>query len=276
YICRVGHRLVTSAGAEGRYVTDIDVTIDPATRDVIRDVARQFAAVNGTLPNPLPEKYPTLAADARLSPLVTFYNAKAAPLAQRTVGRITAEITRQPNEAGESAMGDLIADAQLAATREAGAQIAFMNRGGMRADLRTDTGTVTYSDVFSIHPFGNGLITLSLTGQQIDDLLEQQWLPSSTMLQVSTGFSYEWDAAAPAGTKVDIAAIRLQGARIDPAQIYRVTVNEFLSQGGDGFLMLRAAPARVRGIIDVDALEQYIARNSPIGAPAMGRIIRRN
>lgn len=276
YLCRYGNRLITSAGSEGRLVTSIDVTVDPLTKDVMHATARQLAVVNERLSNPRPDEYPTLAKDSRLTALVDFYNAQAAPLAQREIGKITADLTRQPSESGECAIGNLIADAQLAATRSAGAQIAFMNRGGIRADLRSDHAIVTYSDVFSIHPFGNGLVTLSLTGEQIDALLEQQWQQSDTMLQVSAGFSYEWDAAAPVGRKVDISRIRLDGATIDPAQVYRITVNEFLSQGGDGFLMLKNASERIRGVQDIDALAQYIAAHSPLGEPRMKRIVRRN
>jgi 5'-nucleotidase len=232
--------------------------------------------VNGRTENPLPQKYPTLAKDARLMPLVDFYNAQAAPLARREVGRTEAEITRQANPSGESALGDLVADAQLDATKAAGAQIAFMNRGGMRTDLRADKGIVTYSDVFSVHPFGNGLITLSLTGTEIDALLEEQWLHANTMLQVSTGFTYEWDAAQPAGQRIDFSRIRLNGRSLGPGTVYRVTVNEFLAQGGDGFAILKDAPDRMRGVMDVEALEHYIAQHTPIEAPAGNRIVRRN
>jgi len=276
YLCRYGGRLVTSAGAEGRYVTDIDLTIDPATKNVTLATARQLAAVNDRIRNPLPDRYPTLTKDARLTPLVEFYNAQAAPLAQREVGKMAAEITRQPAASGESALGDLIADAQLLATRTAGAQMAFMNRGGIRTDLRASGGVVTYNDVFSVHPFGNGLITLSLSGTQIRALLEQQWLEADTVLQVSNGFSYAWDAAAPPGSRVDIRNIRLNGTSIDPARLYRVTVNEFLAQGGDGFAVLKDAVEGVRGTTDVDALEKYISQHSPLTAPSGNRIVRRN
>lgn len=276
YICRYGNRLVTSAGAEGRYVTDIDVTIDPVTKDVTNATARQLAAVNERLPNPLPEKYPTLAKDARLTPVVEFYNKQASPLTLREVGRIVAEITRSPAESGESAMGNLVADAQLEATHSAGAQIAFMNLHGIRADLRGDKGIVTYNDVFFVHPFRNSLITLSLTGAQLAELLDSQWRQSDGMLQASEGFSYEWDARAPVGQRVDVSSMRLNGERIEPARTYRVTVNEFLADGGSGFVLLKSAPDRTRGMLDVDALEHYITKHSPIPAPKLGRIVRKN
>ena len=279
YICRHGGRLVTSAGSEGRIVTDIDLTIDPATKDIVAATARQLAVVNDTASNPLPQAYPTLRQDAQLLPLVTLYNTQAAPLAQHGIGRITRDISRTAGPSGESPLGDVIADAQLAASRapELGAsQVAFMNEGGMRADLRSVDGRISYSDVFSIHPFGNGLITLSLTGAQIDTLLEQQWLQQENQLQVSKGFSYAWDAAAPVGRRVDIGSIRLNGAAIDPSRSYRVTVNEFLAQGGDGFAVLAEGTEPIRGVTDVQALEKYLADNSPLAPPATDRVKRLN
>jgi 5'-nucleotidase len=276
YVCRHAGRLVTSAGAEGRMVTDINLTIDPATADIRQSTARQLAVVNDTAPNPLPDTYPTLTKDAAVTPLVDFYKAQAAPLAQRRLGEISASLTREPNSAGESALGDLIADAQLAATRAAGAQIAFMNRGGMRTDLRGDRGHVTYSDVFAVHPFGNQLITVSLTGTQLHALLEQQWTVNDTVLQVSNGFSYEWDAAAPPGQRVAMASIRLEGVPIEAQRLYRVTVNDFLAQGGEGFTVFKQGADPVRGMVDVAALERYVSEHSPVRAPEGQRIRRRN
>ncbi len=276
YVCRQGGRLVTSAGSEGRFVTDIDLQIDLATRNIVAATARQLAAVNDTAPNPAPDRFPTVARDARLSATVEFYNAAVAPLAERKVGKIASDIVRQPSAAGESALGDLIADAQLDATRAAGAQIAFMNRDGIRADLRRGDGSISYSDIFSIHPFGNGLITLTLTGTQIDALLEQQWSPASRILQVSRGFSYLWDASAPVGQRVAIESIQLDGRPVEPAMSYRVTVTEFLAQGGDNFPLLLQGTERVRGVLDVEALESYFERNGVVAPPPLQRIRRLN
>ncbi len=276
YICRHAGRLITSAGAEGRFITDIDLRIDAATRDVTQISARQLAAVNDTAPNPLPGRYPTLPKDPRLTPLVNFYNEQTAPLAQREIGRIGTEITRQRNEAGESALGDLIADAQLAATRQpqrGGAQIAFMNQGGMRTDLRA--GIVTYSDLFAVHPFGNGLVTMTLSGRQIHELLELQWSVANSMLQVSAGFFYAWDGTQPNGARVSPDSLRLNGAPLDPDGNYRVTVNEFLATGGDGFSPFTRGTDRLRGAVDVEALEAHIAGlDEPLAPPAGGRVQR--
>jgi 5'-nucleotidase len=275
YTCRVAGRLVTSAGAEGRFVTDIDLSLDPRTRDVIAASARQLAVVNDAAANPLPSRYPTLAKDARVSTQVREYNERAAPLARRRIGSLTNTIDRTPTPAGETPLGSLIADAQLEATRSSGAQIAFMNRGGMRTDLRGTDGALTYSDVFAVHPFGNLLVTLTLTGAQIDTLLEQQWSLTDTILQVSKGFYYEWQASAPPGERVDLRRIRLDGQPLDPQRSYRVTVNDFLAQGGDGFTVFEQATDPVRGVMDVVALENYVSTHAPLQAPPSGRIVRR-
>jgi 5'-nucleotidase len=275
YICRIAGRLVTSAGAEGRFLTDIDLSIDPGTRDVVAASARQRAVVNDAAVNPLPAKYPALAKDARVSAQVRQYNERAAPLAQRRLATLTDTINRTVTPAGETPLGSLIADAQLEATRSRGAQIAFMNRGGMRTDLRGTDGYLTYSDVFAVHPFGNLLVTLTLTGEQIDTLLEQQWSVTDTILQVSAGFYYEWSASAAPGMRVDISRIRLDGKPLDPQRDYRVTVNDFLAQGGDGFTLFKQATDLVRGVMDVVALENYVSAHVPLKAPPAGRIVRR-
>jgi len=276
YVCRHGGRLVTSAGYEGRIVTDIDLTIDPATRNITSASARQLAVVNDTATNPLPEKYPTLRQDRSVQSLVDRYRVEAQPLAQRRVGRITQEIVRAAAASGESALGDLIADSQLAATRNSGAQIAIMNSTGIRTDLRGVDGRVTYNDVFSINPFGNGLITMTLSGAQIEAIMEQQLARAKNNLQVSQGFSYEWNAAAPIGKRIDIGSIKLNGVAIDAAASYRVTVNEFLAEGGDGFALFAEGTDRIRGVTDVQALERYLAENSPIAPPMLNRVKRLN
>ena len=175
-----------------------------------------------------------------------------------------------PTTSGESVLGDIIADAQLAATRaetNGGAVIAFTNPGGVRSDItKKDEGAVTYGDVFASQPFRNQLVTLTLTGTQIKDMLEQQWLDPKRprILQVSTGFSYSWDAAKPIGDRVAADSMSLNGQRIDPAAGYRVTVNNFLAVGGDGFTVFTEGTAPQVGVYDVDALYAYFKANSPI------------
>ena len=274
YICRRNGRLLTSAGTQGRFVTDIDVTVEPGSGRVTGTAARQVAVVNDLAPNPLPDRYPAVSRNEKVQSIVSFYSAAAAPLTERVIAAIGSPVTRASSAAGESALGDLIADAQLAATSRAedgGAQVAFMNRAGIRADLIARGGHVTYGEIQAIHPFGNAMVTMTLTGAQLHELLEQQWQGAS-LLQVSEGFTYEWSANAPAGAKVDALSIRLNGAAVEPGKSYRVAVNEFLAGGGDGFKVLAAGTDRRRGVLDAEALEKYLAVHSPVRAPATGRI----
>jgi 5'-nucleotidase len=190
---------------------------------------------------------------------------------------VAADFTRRPDVNGETVLGDLVADAWLLATRASaagGAQVAFVNNGGLRADLRMRDRGLSYGEVYAVHPFGNVLVTLTLTGAQIHALLEQQWQGAGSLLQASRGFSYTWSAAAPPGSRVDPAQIRLEGEVIEPGTRYRVTVADFLAAGGDGYTALRAGTEEQRGPVDVDVLEAYLRAHSPVGPPVAGRIRR--
>jgi 5'-nucleotidase len=262
YLCRVGGRLVTSAGPYGRLVTDIELRIDRGSRDVV-----SATAVNRAVGPDLPE-------DGAQAALVARYAALAAPLA-RVVGRVSATISRRMSPDGESAMGKLIADSQLDATKEAGAAVAFMNPGGVRAPLQhAGDGTITYADVYAAYPFDNSLVTLTLTGAQIMRLLEQQLgRATTTVLQVSKGFAFSWDPRRPAGSRVVPGSVALDGRALDAGAFYRVTVNSFNWGGGDGLTVLREGRDVVRGGLARDALERYVARHAPV-APVTDRRAR--
>jgi 5'-nucleotidase len=271
YVCDIDGRLVTSGDKYGTLVTAIDLKLDPKTRDVISAKAENTIVRSQTLPK-----------DASQTALIEAYDRLAAPIANRPAGSVTETLSRVPNQAGESALGDVIADAQLAATRspdKGGAVIAFTNPGGVRTDIaRREDGAVTYADLFSSQPFRNQLITLTLTGKQIKDTLEQQWLDPKRprILQVSKGFGYAWDASKGDGERIIAERMTLNGAPIDPAATYRVTVNNFLSLGGDGFTVLKEGQAPLTGPYDVDALQAYFQANSPIGPTPGNRIERVN
>lgn len=190
------------------------------------------------------------------------------PLAKRQVATLGVEqISRTANAAGESPLGRVIADAQLAAASspdKGGAVIAFMNPGGIRADLPVNVPNaskgVTYGDVFTVQPFGNVMMVISLTGAQIKEALEQQFdnpAPGQNrILQVSRGLTYTWDAAKPKGEKV--SDLKLGGVALDPAATYRVTMNNFLADGGDGFTVFAKGTERLGGAVDLDALQEYL------------------
>jgi 5'-nucleotidase len=221
--------------------------------------------------------------DAETKALDDKYRVAVAPIANRIVGSISADITRTANAAQESALGDVIADAQLAYTQSAGAQIAFMNPGGIRTDLTFANspggeapGQVTYGEAFAVQPFNNLVTTQTFTGAQIKDVLEQQRFPgvssSPLILQVSAGFSYSYDATLLVNSRV--SNMTLNGVPIDPAATYRVTTNDFLANGGDGFTTLTAGTNRVYAPgFDVDALAAYL-NPGPVPPGPQDRITR--
>jgi 5'-nucleotidase len=271
YVCEIDGRLVTSGDKYGTIVTAIDLKLDPVTRDVI-----SAKADNNIV------RTAALAKDAGQTALIDSYDRLAAPLGNRPAGSVTETLSRTPKNTGESPLGDIIADAQLAATSAAangGAVIAFTNPGGVRADItHKETGAVTYADLFASQPFRNQLVTITLTGNQIKDMLEQQWLDPKRprILQVSKGFSYAWDGSKGDGERVLPERMSLHGQPVDPAASYRVTINNFLFVGGDGFTVLTRGTAPQVGIYDVDALNSYFLANSPIGPTAADRIVRIN
>ncbi len=263
YNCVLDGRVVTSAASFGRLVTEIHLTLDRRTRDV-----RAVAANNRIVTQDVPK-------DRALTRLINQYKALADPLANRVIGQLTADLLRTASASGEMPLGNLIADAQLAATQapdQGGAVVAFMNPGGIRAEL--SAGNVTYGQAFAVQPFGNNLVTMTLTGAQIKDLLEQQFdnpvVGQNRILQVSQGFAYRWSAAAPAGQRVQ--SITLNGQPLVPTQTYRVTVNSFLADGGDNFTVLRQGQDRRGGVVDLVALEAYFRSRSPLAPPRLGRI----
>jgi 5'-nucleotidase len=270
YNCVVDGKVVTSASSFGRLITDVDLGIDRKTGEVVSKTARNVIVTRD------------VAKDAAQTALIDRYNLIAGPIANRVVGRITADITRSGNAAGESALGDVIADAQLAATAPTdfgGSKVAFMNPGGIRADLIFSQisggeapGEVTFGELFTVQPFANTLTVKTCTGAQIEQLLEQQ----GPRLQVSAGFTYTWDAARPSGDRIDPASIKIDGVTVVPATGYRVTMNSFLATGGDGFSVFNACTNQLGGEVDVDALARYFTENSPIAPGPQNRITRLN
>ncbi len=270
-------RKVTSAMSYGRLVTDTNLKLDRRTGDVVRS---SVTAVNK----------PVLAADGtdpKVASIVSKWSAAAAPLANRVVGQITGDITRSggsaDNRGAESSLGNLIADSQLDRTKVNGAQIAFMNSGGLRTDLvyasspaGEGNGNVTYGEAFAVQPFANTLVTMTLTGAQIDTALEQQFQAGRSRPVLingpSRGFTYSYSASAAEGSKVDPASIKLDGVTVDPNGSYRVTVNSFLADGGDGFTVFRSGTNRVGGGVDLDEFVAWLGANSPAAPPAVTRI----
>jgi 5'-nucleotidase len=271
YNCRIDDTLVTSANSHGLLVTEYDFALDPASGDVV-----EMSADNV----PIRADGPV---DEEIGSMVGEFEKLAADEAERPVGAIDETLAREPDSAGEMPLGEVIADAQLAATAseaDGGADLALMNPGGVRGSLQHEsegeTTEITYGQLHTIQPFGNQLVVMTLTGQQLHDLLERQWRGDAQpkILQVSEGLSYTWNASAEAGDRVDPEEIRLGGEPIELEAEYRVTVNNFLAEGGDGFELLKEGRDRTWGQIDVEALADYFEANSPISAPSESRVER--
>ena len=278
FVCEIDGKWVTMADHSGRMFTVIDVTLDRTTKDLtVKTINNVPNSPAGVTPDPA------------LTALIDRYAMLSGPLANAVIGVTTTDITRQSNAAGESALGGVIADAQLAATRVADmgdAVVAFMNSGGIRDDIvfaasgSEADGEFTFGEGFAVHPFGNSLVTMSLTGAQIHTLLESQFdnpePGSSRILQVSEGFSYTWDAAQPTGSKVDPASIAIDGRVVDPHASYRVTVNSFMAEGGDGYSVLADGSDRFGGALDLDALIAYFVNTEEVAPGPQNRITRLN
>jgi len=260
YICRIDGRLVTSAGSFGRVLTAIELQLDGASGRVTA-----ASAVNHVVRNDVPE-----------NPLLAALAARQARLMQvldRTVGRIVQPVSNVQNADGESPLGQLIADAHLEATTAAGAEVAFMNPGGIRVPVDfSGDGAVTYSALYAVQPFNNHLVTLTLSGEQVLRLLDQQWSVSGLRrLQISKGSRFAWNPAQPEGVRIARDSVVINGRPLRPDRDYRVTVNSYLADGGDNLPVLREGRNRVVGMQSVDALVAYFARHSPVTPDAERR-----
>ena len=268
-------RLVTSAGFYGRLVSDIRLTLDGRTGDVNRAATYKATNVPVTRTNP----------DARVQSIVDYWVAKSAVAGDRVVGSATANIGNSVSAQRpfEQPIGNLVAQAQLEGMQEEQfgfPVIAFMNPGGVRTDILA--GEVTYRELFNVQPFGNTVNTITLTGADIDDVLEQQYQqdpdgaagpltagPRGTRLTLgtNTGFTWSYDLTRAYGDRVVDSSIKLDGVTLDPATAYRVVANSFLVGGGDTFTAFRNGTAPTTGPVDVDVLVEYFVAHSPVSPP---------
>jgi 5'-nucleotidase len=292
---------VTSSSAFGRILTEVDVTISPATRDIIA-VSPRNVLVDRTDPVILAD----IAANPAVKNVVAAYKGAVSPLANAVIATITADMSNSASAAGEMQAGDLIADAQLQATQPAslgGAVMAFMNAGGVRNPGFVKPAAaaypydLTYGDAFTVQPFGNSLVTMTLTAQQIKDVLEQQFVgclgqATQRIMQISNGLTYSWRASNAPCAKIEYVAFTptdvtvyppvaiaatdelvIGGVVQNPTRTYRVTVNNFMATGGDGFGVLVGGASQQGGAQDIDALVAYLAGyKSPAAAYDPSRV----
>lgn len=287
YICDYGAIdptrpfLVTSAGVAGQYLTDIDLTIDRTTRRVTAKSAdnvmvqsEAYSSSRGDVA--LQPAFPAFAPRADIAAYVGRYRDAAQALRERAVGKVSGAAAKPAVATAESQLGNLIADSQLAATRDAGAQFALMNNTGIRNDLILGPdNTVTFGTIFAIQPFANELKTMTLTGAELKELFEQQFDGQSfdQAFSPSSNVSYSFDLTRPLGSRV--FDLRIDGKPIDPAADYRLTMNSFLASGGDSFTVFRKGRDVVTGGLDLDALESWIAAAPVRELPPLGRVRNR-
>ncbi|WP_374358463.1 bifunctional UDP-sugar hydrolase/5'-nucleotidase [Pseudoduganella danionis] len=275
YLCKVDDRLVTQSDMGGHVLSRITMKVDLASQSVRELRASQEVMTAG--------RWPT---DPKMDAYLAQVRERSSSALARPVARLAVpSVLREKHDDGESALGDLVADAILAAGRPYGGQIAFMNNGAMRQDLETTSGNrVTAGQALYVLPFGNTVVAMNLRGLQIRELLEQQWLGGRDitrgLMQVSEGFSYSWDPRAAIGSKIVPDSVMLHGVPIENDTTYRIIVTNFLAEGGEGFSVFPLGRNRAEtGIRDIDALTDYLVKREQAGKPAgrsepLGRIKR--
>ena len=268
YLCQVDGRVVTQADAAGHLLSRIALKVDPQS-GALHDIDVKNVVMD-------PSKF---SADPKVAAYLASVKERSRAALARPLGKLgVATVARKGSEAGESPLGNLIADAIVAVTREHGVQIGFMNTGGIRKDLDTGEGMVaTFGHAQAVLPFGNTLVVMDLSGAQLRRVLEQQWdrpaASSPTILQVSQGLSYQWDEKRPVGSRLVPGSLKFNGVPVDDAKTYRVVANNFLAEGGDNIPEFAKGTNRVdTQLVDLDALSEYIAKNPGAGAPQTGMV----
>ena len=277
-------RIVTSAYSFGRVVTEVNLVLDKRTKDVRRDLSTSMNHVVDQA---------ALTPDPAQTAIIEKWQPLADAAGGTPIGTITADITRGGVPTGsdrgvESAAGNLVADAQRWATSNYFSDVAFMNPGGVRSDLTylesqtppEGDGVVTFGEAFTFQPFGNNLRTFDMTGAEIVSALEEQCQPLGSSrpflhLGVSDGFTYDLATTIAAGdcTSITISNVVVNGIALSLTGTYSVTVNSFLSDGGDNFGTFNAvAGPKLDGGNDLQALSNYLGTFGPVAPPSTDRV----
>ncbi|MFD1712968.1 bifunctional metallophosphatase/5'-nucleotidase [Amnibacterium flavum] len=270
-------RPVIQAGQYSEAMGRLTLTIDPATGVISSFVPVVVPLSTQTSTDPVVWA-PNYPADPDIAALVADATAVADVLGSAPLGYIASDFSRAQqsggteNRGGESTLGNFVADVQLWSTAELGTEVAIMNPGGLRADLVYEqrdgitgdaTGLVTYREAAEVQPFANTLVTLTLTGDQIKQVLEQQWQPAGSSrpflkLGLSSALTYTYDPAAAAGSH--ITGISLNGAPLDPGTPVKVVANSFLAAGGDNFTAFTlGTDSADSGRVDLQGMVDYFA-----------------
>lgn len=259
--------LVVQAGEYAQYLGRLSVTFDQAGNVV---------AWEGEL-LPTKDVSPHPAVEEKLAGFREAIEALKAKVVGETLVYLEGERAKVRSE--ETNLGNLVADAMLWKAKVAGAQIAIWNGGGIRASL--PAGPVTFGDCMQILPFGNYLVVLEVTGEQIWQALENG---VSLVEELKgrfphvAGLRFVWDLAQPPGSRIVSVEVFMDGAwqPLDRNATYRVATSNFLAQGGDGYEMFLAAKNVWNlGFVDYEILAEYIQAHSPVAPQVEGRIVRK-
>ena len=287
YVCNVPdpkgqQRLVTSAASFGRLFTETNFKYDRRTQGIARS---SVTANNMIVTRDVP-------AAADETSIINTYSTLIAPITNKVLGTISTDLLAKQNPAGESTLGDLIADAQVndasVVTPGKTPVVAFMNPGGIRADLtvaksgpETEDGIVRYGEAFAVQPFNNYLVSMDMTGADIWSLLQQQWsggnASSIKFLQISNGLHYTWTGTSPAQSVSavsikDPVSLAYVAVPNDATKVYRIVTNNFLSDGGDNFAAFKNGTGRYFGGLDIDGFAKYLPTVSPYTPLPLDRI----
>ena len=259
YNCQVAGRPVTSAASFGRVITTIDLDIDVATKKAIKVEAHNHAVTQDIPPDPAVQAIVDKAA------------ALAGPLENRPIGKITDTLTGGGRDGKPGTLGSVIADANLEATKKNGAKVAIMNAAGVRSDIvfaksgdEKEDGIVTYGEAFAAQPFGNRLVTMTVTGAELAQTLERELRGAG--IYVSQGFEVKWDRDAK-----DPPKLTLNGKAVKPTDKIRLTTNDFLADRDATLMQIKD---RASGGLDVDALEAYFKAHKSVSPPTKPRVTK--
>ncbi|WP_105566106.1 choice-of-anchor I family protein [Microbacterium halophytorum] len=275
-------RPVISSHQYGTTLGALDIRVDSETQELV--------SIEGTSVPLVVEEEPQFSENEAVRDIVDEAILVADEEGSVEVGKISADILRGGEPAGddrgvESSMGNLVADMYLWSASEYSkyggaepAQIGIMNPGGLRDDLRYgEDGTVTYRDVANVQPFANTLVTTTLTGEQLEGVLEEQWQPdgserSKLHLGVSEGFSYEYVEEAEQGER--IVSMTYQGEEVQPEDEILVVTNSFVASGGDNFTTFAEGVGTAdSGLVDLTASVDYFAEHDVVDPAPLGRAI---
>lgn len=254
----VDGKLLVQSYSYGTAFSDVDLVINPKTKDV----ESKKAEIVTTYRN-------SITPDAKIKQMLDAYVANVGPILNEVIGTTPSPISRTANAAGESALGNMIADAMRTQT---GTDFAFMNPGGVRADI--DAGNITWKEAFTVQPFGNDLVKMTVTGADIKTLLEQQWGTKVRIMPIS-GLKVAYNDSRAAGDRI-VSMVKNDGTPIELNKSYTITVNNYMADGGDGYTVLAGITNRTVDIVDLEAFVNYIKAKGVVDPKIEGRITKLN